>query len=351
MVKISQSTTAMSKKRTSLKDIAEALNTSVSTVSRALKDHPDISPALKKQIQNMAFERDYKQKQPSAIKNKNFAKTIGIIVPNMVTYFFSAVISGIENYAKEKGYFVVITNSHDRADQEDKCVNHLLEIGACGVISSIAQETKNFSHFSRLTTQNIPLVFFDRVAETNKISSVGIDNTNIARELTSHFHQNGAKHIACLAGPKNLSISVERTAGYLSGLINCGLPVNNDYIVNTRLNADSAEKATTELLKLPEPPDALLCINDTVAFGAMRAIRKAGLTIPQDIAISGFTNEMHATVVEPPLTSVAQPTEEMGQEAAKMLIEQIENGIYQVPRQVILKSRIEVRKSSQKIEL
>ncbi|HKK69461.1 MAG TPA: substrate-binding domain-containing protein, partial [Bacteroidales bacterium] len=226
-----------------------------------------------------------------------------------------------------------------------------LEIGACGVISSIAQETKNFSHFSRLTTQNIPLVFFDRVAETDTISSVSIDNTNIARELTCHFHKNGAKNIACLAGPKNLSISRERTAGYLSGLIECGLTVNNDYMANTMLNADAAEDTTSKLLKLPEPPDALLCINDTVAFGAMRAIRKAGLSIPQDIALSGFTNEMHATVVEPPLTSVAQPTEEMGQEAAKMLIDQIENGMYQVPRQIVMKSRILVRDSSQKMEL
>ncbi|WP_291858227.1 LacI family DNA-binding transcriptional regulator [Marinilabilia sp.] len=341
----------MTKKRTSLKDIAEVLNTSVSTVSRALKDHPDISPALKKQIQNMAFERNYKQKQPSAKREKSSAKTIGIIVPDMVTYFFSAVISGIENYAKEKGYFVVITNSHDGADQEEKCVNHLLEIGACGVISSIAQETKNFSHFSRLTTQNIPLVFFDRIAETDQISSVGIDNTNIAQELTCHFHENGAKRIACLAGPKNLSISRERTAGYLSALIDCNQPVNYAYMANTMLDADSAEKATNKLLQLPEPPDALLCINDTVAFGAMRAIRNAGLSIPHDIALSGFTNEMHATVVEPPLTSVAQPTEEMGQEAAKMLIEQIENGIYKVPRQIVMKSKIVVRKSSVKTQL
>lgn len=341
----------MTKKRTSLKDIAEALNTSVSTVSRALKDHPDISPALKKQIQEMAFERDYKQKKTSAKTKKTSAKTIGLIVPDMVTYFFSSVISGIENYAKEKGYFVVITNSHDQADQEEKCVNHLLEIGACGVIASIAQETKNFSHFSRLTTQNIPLVFFDRVAETDRISSVGIDNTNIARELTCHFNDKGAQRIACLAGPKNLSISHERTAGYLSALLDCGLPVNNAYLANTRLDADSAEIATNKLLQLPEPPDALLCINDTVAFGAMRAIRKAGLSIPQDIAISGFTNEMHATVVEPPLTSVAQPTGEMGREAAKMLIEQIENGIYKVPRQIVMKSKIVIRASSVKSEL
>jgi len=341
----------MTKKRTSLKDIAEALNTSVSTVSRALKDHPDISPALKKQIQEMAFERGYNQKKIPAKNKTNSAKAIGIIVPDMVTYFFSAVISGIENYAKEKGYFVVITNSHDRADQEEKCVNHLLGIGACGVIASIAQETKKFSHFSRLTTQNIPLVFFDRIAETDKISSVGIDNTNIARELTCHFYENGARRIACLAGPKNLSISRERTAGYLSALLDCGLTVNNAYMANTRLDADSSEKATTQLLQLPEPPDALLCINDTVAFGAMRAIRNAGLSIPNDIALSGFTNEMHATVVEPPLTSVAQPTEEMGREAAKMLIEQIENGIYKVPRQGVMKSKIVIRSSSVKSEL
>jgi DNA-binding LacI/PurR family transcriptional regulator len=338
----------MSKKRTSLKDIAEALNTSVSTVSRALKDHPDISPALKKQIQSMAFERDYKKSFNSANKSNNSAKTIGIIVPDITTYFFSAVINSIENYAKEKGFFVVITNSHDSADKEENCVDHLLEIGACGVISSIAQETKKFNHFSRLTTQNIPLVFFDRVAEPDRISSVVIDNTNTARELTCHFHKTGARHIACLAGPKNLSISQERMAGYLSGLIDCALQIQTEYMAHTDLNADAAEETTQKLLKLPDPPDALLCINDTVAFGAMRAIRKAGLSIPHDIALSGFTNEMHATVVEPALTSVQQPTGQMGLETAKMLIDQIENGLYELPRQMVLKSKLVVRNSSMK---
>jgi LacI family transcriptional regulator len=267
----------------------------------------------------------------------------------MITYFFSAVINSIENYAKKKGYFVVITNSHDSSEKEEKCIQHLLEIGACGVISSIAQETKDFNHFSRLTTQNIPLVFFDRVAETDRISSVVTDNTSTAKELTCHFYRHGAQKIACLAGPKNLSISQERTAGYLAGLVDCGLPVNQSYLANTKLSADAAEKTTEKLLRLSEPPDALLCINDTVAFGAMRAIRKAGLNIPQEIALSGFTNEMHATVVEPALTSVQQPTEQIGQEAAKMLIDQIENGIYDIPRQIVLKSKIMLRGSSQKV--
>ncbi len=341
----------MNKKRTSLKDIAEALNTSVSTVSRALKDHPDISPALKEQIREMAFEKNYIQNNSSANKFKSSAKTIGIIVPDMVTYYFSAVISGIENYAKEKGYFVVITNSHDSHEKEKKCIEHLMEIGAAGVICSIAQETKNFDHFNYLTSRKIPLVFFDRVAMNDLISSVVTDNTNIARELTQHFYDHGARRIACLAGPQNLSISCERTAGYLTGLVECGLPVSTDYMINAPLNAASAEEATYKLLKLSSPPDAILCINDTMAFGAMRAIREAGLRIPDDIALSGFTNEMHATVVEPPLTSVEQPTDKIGREAAKILIHQIENGLIEVPKQVALKSRLIIRKSSIKPEL
>ncbi|MGQ1889889.1 LacI family DNA-binding transcriptional regulator [Thermophagus sp. OGC60D27] len=338
----------MSSKRTSLKDIADALNTSVSTVSRALKDHPDISPELKKKIQAMAFEKNYQHKGSSAKNAKSSAKTIGVIVPDMVTYFFSSVIQGIESYVKENGYFVVITNSYDSAEKEEKCVEHLIEIGVCGVISSIAQETKSLNHFGRLTTGNVPIVFFDRVSETDRISSVVIDNTYTALELTRHFYKNGARRIAFLAGPRHLSITKERMAGYLSGLIECGLPVNNSYMAYTGLSADAAETAASQLLQLADPPDALLCINDTVAFGAMRAIRKSGLSIPNDIALSGFTNEMHATVVEPTLTSVQQPTFEMGQEAAKMIIDQIENGIYDLPRQVVLKSHLVVRESSQR---
>ena len=221
-------------------------------------------------------------------------------------------------------------------------------MGVGGVIASIAQETRSFSHYSQLTSGNIPLVFFDRVAEPERISSVVIDNTQTARELTCHLHKSGAGRIACLAGPPNLSISQERMAGYVAGLVDCGINVNKDYMVHTKLSADDAEAATKKLLERPNPPDAILCINDTVAFGAMRAIRKAGLSIPQDIALSGFTNEMHATVVEPALTSVSQPTEEMGKEACRMLIDQMENGIYGLPRQVVLKSKIVVRRSSQK---
>jgi len=185
------------------------------------------------------------------------------------------------------------------------------------------------------------------VFRADQVPSIVVDNVDPATKITQHFHKNGFSRIAYIAGPDHLSISQERTQGYLSGLKSCNLEFRPEFLVKCNLSSKEATRATAKLLSLPEKPDAIFGINDTVAFAAMKEIKRQGLRIPEDIALVGFTDEFHSTVVEPPLTSVTHPTFEIGQEAAKLFFERIENpdGL---PQQKIMKTKLVVRESSTK---
>ncbi len=211
----------------------------------------------------------------------------------------------------------------------------------------MSQETINYDHFDLLITNEIPLVFFDRVCRTDEVPSVVADNTEAARLVTRHFYENGCRRIAFISGPPNLSISRERYNGYLLGLQDCHLPFDNDLVTHCNLSLDDASKVTRNLLRLKNHPDAIFGINDTVIFAAMKEIKQFGLTIPTDISLVGFTGEFHSTVVEPSLTSVTHPTFEMGKEAARLFFDRIKNPTA-VPIQLEMKTSLEVRNSSKK---
>ena len=336
----------MKRKHTSLKDLAKELGVSISTISRGLKNHPDISPKLAEQIQKLAEQKKYSPNPQAVGLLRHESKTIGVIVPDLVTYFYSSVISGIEKFAKERGYFIVITTSNEEFENEKKCVTELVNLRVDGLIVCLAQNTVNYSHFDVLIEEEIPLVFFDRVCRTSEVSSVVADNIEAACAITLHFFNSGKRNIAHIAGPKELNITQERIAGYLDGLKECGLKFRNEYLVYSDLSLESAALATRKLIDLPNRPDAIFGVNDTVAFSAMKEIKKANLNIPNDIALVGFTDEFHATVVEPSLTSVMHPTFEMGNEACRLLIEQIESPLPFTPRQVVMKTKLVVRESS-----
>jgi LacI family transcriptional regulator len=215
-----------------------------------------------------------------------------------------------------------------------------------GLIVCLSRETASFDHFEPLLKNEIPLVFFDRVCMTEKVSSVVADNMEAARSLTRHFYENGCRRIAFIAGPGHLNISKERLDGYQQGLLECGLDISPDLLEGSNLNTGEAIKATAQLLDLGKKPDAILCINDTVTFAALKEIRRRGLRIPDDIALGGcFIDDFHATIVDPALTSVTHPTFEMGQEAARLFFRQVENP-GAPPVQIVLKTRLVVRESS-----
>ena len=335
------------KSHVSLKDLALEIGVSISTVSRALNNHPDISPEMTQKIQKLAAERNYTPNPLAMGLLKQATRMIGVIVPDLVTHFYSSIISGIEEVAEEKGYYILIASSNETLKKEINSVENLLKTRVEGLIVCLSQETESYEHFDRLIRNNVPLVFFDRVCRTDEVPTVVVDNVAAAREITNHFFQNGFRRIAYIAGPDHLNISQERTRGYLSGLKHCGLEFRPELLTKCNLSTRDAIDATARLLDLPEPPDAIFGINDTVVFAAMKEIKRRELRIPDDVALVGFTDEFHSTVVDPPLTSITHPTFEIGQVAARLFFKQIENPDTE-PEQVVLNTKLVVRKSSVK---
>ena len=337
----------MAKRHVSLKDLAKELGVSVSTVSRALKNHPDISRELTEKIQKLANERNYTPNPLAMGLLRQQTKMIGVIVPDIVTHFFSSIISGIESFAEDKGYFIVIASSNESYKKEVEYVNNLLKTRVEGLIVCLSQETKDFSHFENLIQNGIPIVFFDRVCESLNTPTVTVDGADAVKSIVRHFHQNGCKRIAYISGPKILSIAKNRKQGYLQGLKECGLKYHPELLVECNLSANEASLAARKLLSLPQKPDAIFGINDTIAFAAMKEIKKHGLKIPDDIALIGFTDELHSTVVDPTLTSVTHPTFQMGQEAARLFFKWIESGTCFVEN-IVLPTELVIRESSVK---
>lgn len=336
----------MNSRHVSLKTLATALNVSISTVSRALKNHPDISPEITQKVQQLAKELNYSPNPLAMGLLHQKTKIIGVIVPDLVTHFFSSIISGIESTAKANDYYIVIQSSYESYEKEKECLDNLLKLRVEGIIMCISQQTQDYTHFDRLIEADIPLVFFDRVCRPGEVATVVVDNQEAARNITRHFFEQGFRRIAHIAGPAYLNITSERVEGYRQGLAECGLAFDGSLLIYCDLSIESATAATQQLLSLPKPPDAIFGVNDTIAFAAMKEIKRQKLRIPNDVALVGFTDEFHATVVEPTLTSVTHPTFEMGQEAARLFLEQTSSKNKVMPRQSMLHTQLVIRDSS-----
>lgn len=336
----------MARKSVSLKDLALELNVSVSTVSRALKGHPDISTELTEKVQELAKKRNYSSANVAEETKGVGTKAIGVIVPNIERNFYASIISGIEKYAKNQGYFIIISNSRESYENEKECVDNLIKLNVDGLIICLSQETNDFTHFDKARKKDIPVVFFDRVCRTNEFSSVIADNSDAAKALTNHLYESGARKIAHIAGPQKMYITKERVAGYLRGLEENKLLINNEHLVYCDLSPEGAVKAINKLLKSKVIPDAIFCVNDTVAYVVMKEIKARGYKIPEDIALTGFNNEFHSTIVEPTLTTILHPTNELGEETARLLIGQVESEYKHSPRQIVMKTSLVIRESS-----
>jgi len=337
----------MARRHVSLKDLAMELNVSISTVSRALRNHPDVRPELILKVQELARARNYTPNPLAMGLLRQETRMIGVIVPDLVTHFFSSVISGIEFVAKQHGYYILISSSSESFEKEVESVRNLLNTRVEGLIVCLSQETSTFDHFNVLINNEIPLVFFDRVCRTDEVPSVVANNTEAARQVTRHFYETGCRRIAYINGPGHLSISKLRYEGYLQGLQDCHLPYDQELVVHCNMSPDDASEATRKLLRLKNHPDAIFGINDTIIFAAMKEIKQFGLTIPTDVALVGFTGEFHSTVVEPSLSSVTHPTFEMGQEAANLFFERMKNP-EAPPRQIVMKTNLVIRNSSKR---
>jgi transcriptional regulator, LacI family len=338
-----------SQKHTSLKDIAQALGVSVPTVSRALKDSPDISRALCEKAKWMAREMNYRPNPFALSLRKNAPRIIGVVVPDIVTHFFASILNGIENMAVKNGYFVIITTSHESYEHEKRNVENLVNMRVEGIIACLSQETTDYTHFAELKDINMPLIMFDRVCLTDQFSSVVADGEHSAQMATQHLLDNGCKRVAFIGGANHLDIVKRRKHGYLEALRNNKIPIEKELVVCRKIDYEEGKIAAQTLLALPNPPDAILAMNDTLAFAAIEVIKSHGLRVPNDIALIGYTDEQHANYIEPKLSAVSHQTYEMGETACLLLIDQIRGD--KAIRQVMIPTHLQIRESSIKNKL
>lgn len=339
------SKTAIKKsKPTSLKDIAEVLRVSVPTVSRALKNSPEISRALCDKAQRLAKEMNYRPNPFALSLRKNAPRTIGVIVPDIVTHFFSSILDGIEHTAIANGYFIIITTSHESYEHEKRNIQNLVNMRVEGIIACLSQETTDYSHLSALKDINMPLILFDRVCLTEQFSSVIADGDYSAQMATQHLLDNGSKRVAFIGGANHLDIVKRRKHGYLEALRNNHIPIEKELVVCRKIDYEEGKIATETLLALSNPPDAILAMNDTLAFAAIEVVRSHGLRIPEDIAIIGYTDERHANYIEPKLSAISHQTYKMGEAACQLLIDQIKGN--KTVKQVVIPTLLQIRESS-----
>jgi LacI family transcriptional regulator len=333
-----------------IKDIARELQVSSSTVSRALKDYPGISDETKRKVKEMAEKLNYRPNAIALSLRKSRSFTIGVIIPEVVHFFFSTVISGIEEVAFSRGYNVILTQTNEKLAREKSSIDTMLSNQMDGFLVSYSKETTDFQHFSKLLNQGYPIVFFDRVPEIPGAIHVIVNDYAGAYEATKHLIQQGFSRIVHLAGPSNLKISQERTRGYKDALREFGIPFLPELLVECTQGSDEeAQRITAKLLNSIFPkPDAFFANNDMAAMGAIQACKQAGFSVPQDIGVVGFSNWQFCSIVDPSLSSVAQNGFRIGSTATEILLDWIEKKINpeSIEPSVVLETELLVRKSS-----
>lgn len=329
-----------------IKDIARELRISASTVSRALKDHPDISSETRNAVKELALKYNY---QPNAVAlslKQRRTNTIGVIIPEIIHYFFSSVISGIEDVAYNAGFNVIICQSNEKYDREVVNVRTLLANRVDGILASITKETLDYDHFYKIQENDVPLVFYDRVVPNFKADQVIVDDLEAAYNATMHLIKGGRKKIIHYAGPQNLLIGQLRKEGYLKAMREAGLQVLDKWIIE----ADNFEKARIVTLNLLDEKiaiDGIFAVNDLTAVGAMQTLLKRGIKIPKQVAVVGFSDGRLSGITDPALTSVDQHGYEMGTIAAEMLLNRIKNNKTELPFEIkVLNTNLIVRDSS-----
>ncbi len=330
-----------------IKDIARSLNISISTVSRALRGLPEIHPDTRNAVVKLAEELDYQPNQLAKNLAKSRTKTIGVIVPNLSYHFFSAMLNSIEEAALQAGYSVLVCQTNESYLREITNIQNLQRSQVEGFIISLSRDTDNYEHVERLARKNVPLVLFDRYAESIDVSKVIVDNEAAAFKATEHLIENGCQRIGFLAGPARLLLSNQRIKGYQAALDKHNLSVGDQYVLHGDYTQENTIMQTLALTSLPQPPDGIVTISDRVAFPAIYAMKQKGLRIPDDVAVVSFNNEPVSAFFSPALSSVSQPIQEMGTETVRLLLKQVEATVNPAPRETrIMETQLIVRASS-----
>ena len=313
-------------KQITLKQIAEHLNISITTVSKALKDYPDVSPKTKALVKELAKTLNYKPNTFAVNLRTKESKTIGLIIPVIVHHFFSSVIKGIISQAEKKGYLVIILQSNESYELEKKQIDLLMSQRVDGILISLANSTADFSHLKEVIAQDKPLVMFDKIAKIVKCSKVIIDDRKAAYLATQHLIDTGCKRIAHFRGALLPQNSIDRFLGYKKALLDNNFPYDPSLVYICEcgdMSFEEGKKNAQELLKDHNDVDGIFINTDLVAIGAMTEFYKQGVKIPEDISIVGFSNWFMSSVISPTLTTIDQPGYKMGKAAFKQLLKEI----------------------------
>jgi DNA-binding LacI/PurR family transcriptional regulator len=335
-------------RQATIKDIARTLGISTSTVSRAMRNAPDVSIETRKAVMTLSEELNYQPSKLALSLQQNQTHTIGVLVPNL-DYVLATMVRGIDEVALEAGYTVMVCQSNESFGREIVNTRRLTESLVDGLIVSVSSETKTFEHFKKIADKRLPMVVFDRVSNHITAPSVRIDNKDGGFQATEHLVKQGYKKIAILGGPKNLSISNDRLEGYLAALKKYRVKPDPNLVVHCDFNQQCAYNATVALLSQKNRPNALFAISDRMAIGAMLAIKEKGLHMPSQIGLVGFNNEPVVSLVTPGISSVDQPSFELGKTAAKLFIERMHNEQMD-DVEVVLNPKLVVRASYSRIK-
>lgn len=333
--------------QTTIIDIARELNISKSTVSRALHGHKDIHEDTRRVVLEMAEKMDYQPNLLAYGLAKSKSLTIGIIVPEFINSFFPQVIIGAQDVANPAGYHVIICHSNESVEREIENTNVLMANRVDGIIASVTRETTNLDHFRKFEKAGIPIVYFNRVCGDGPSSKVLVDDYEGAFKGVEHLIENGCKRIAHIAGPGHLQISRARLNGYLDALDKHGMPQDEELVVHHDLTKENAQVCARLLFSLRNRPDGLFTVNDPAAIQAILVAREMNIAIPNELAIVGFSNEPISAFIEPALTTLAQPLEEIGRESVNLLLRQMNDNGPEINHETkILKTSLIVRASS-----
>ena len=263
-------------------------------------------------VKELAKRLNYRPNPFAQSLRKEGPRIIGVVVPNLVTHFYAAVLDGIEDEARRTGYSVISSNSHESCEDEMRAIDNFVNLHVEGIIASVSQNTTDYSHFEKVSKMGIPLVFFGRTCLPDLFSSVTANGDVAAQEATQHLIDTGSRRVAFLGGPNHLDMVKRRKHGYLEALRDNRIPIDRELVVCNRIDFDLVVEATKQLLQIENRPDAILAVNDTVTFAAFTAVKEMGLRIPEDVALIGFTDDQHARYVTPQMSAIEDQSYKMG---------------------------------------
>jgi LacI family transcriptional regulator len=336
-------------KEITIYDIARKLKISAATVSRGLQDHPAVSKKTKKRIFEMADELGYRTNHFARSLRKQHTKTIGVMVHELNSNFITSVLAGIEKVTAEEGYDIIIAHSSESFSKEKANAQNLFDKRVDGLIASLSFDTTNLDHFKPFVDKKVPVIFFDRVEQDGKNTVVVIDNAKCGYLATQHLVEQGCRRIAHITSSLKRNVYSQRHKGYRDALFDNNLPYDESLVIVQDLTEKSGVDAALKLLKLKPLPDGVFITNDFVAAVCMRTLKEHGVDIPHDIAVVGFNNDAVGTLIEPSLTTINYPGIDMGEIAARNLINHLK-GISNLEQTntIIVRSELIVRKSSLK---